>query len=123
MSRNVAGWFEIYVSDMPRAKAFYESVLDTSLRKLSGSDPEMWGFPGDPNAAGASGALAKMPGFAVGANSTVVYFMSKDCDTELRRVEAAGGRIQKPKTSIGEFGFIALAYDLDGNMIGFHSMA
>ena len=29
---NPVGWFEIYVNDMPRAKAFYESVFEQKLR-------------------------------------------------------------------------------------------
>ncbi|MBM4231128.1 MAG: VOC family protein, partial [Gammaproteobacteria bacterium] len=27
MNSNPVGWFEIYVQDMPRAKAFYEAVF------------------------------------------------------------------------------------------------
>ncbi len=34
----------------------------------------------------------------------------------------AGGRIQRDKMSIGQYGFIALAIDTEGNMIGLHSM-
>jgi hypothetical protein len=29
--QNPVGWFEIYVQDMPRAKAFYEAVLALTL--------------------------------------------------------------------------------------------
>jgi len=36
-------------------------------------------------------------------------------------VEEAGGKIIKSKMSIGEFGFISLFSDLDGNTIGLHS--
>ena len=31
MNHNVVGWFEIYVQDMPRAKAFYEAVFQIKL--------------------------------------------------------------------------------------------
>ena len=31
MNVNPVGWFEIYVQDMERAKAFYELVLQTQL--------------------------------------------------------------------------------------------
>ena len=31
MNHNVVGWFEIYVQDMPRAKAFYEAVFQVKL--------------------------------------------------------------------------------------------
>lgn len=54
-------------------------------------------------------------------NNTVVYFESEDCTTEENRVENAGGKIIRPKMSIGEFGFIALVMDTEGNTIGLHS--
>ena len=31
---NPVGWFEIYVQDMDRAKAFYEKLLGIKLSKL-----------------------------------------------------------------------------------------
>jgi uncharacterized protein len=63
-----------------------------------------------------------MEGFPSGGNSTLIYFSCDDCAVEESRVEAAGGRVQKPKMSIGEFGFISLAIDSEGNMFGLHSM-
>jgi len=74
------------------------------------------------NRMGASGALVKMEGFSSGGNSTLVYFSCEDCAVEASRVAAGGGRIQREKMSIGEYGFIALAYDTEGNMFGLHSM-
>ncbi len=42
--------------------------------------------------------------------------------TRLRIIVAgAGGRIHRPKMSIGEYGFISLGYDTEGNMFGMHS--
>ena len=35
MTRNPVGWFEIYVQDMDRAKAFYENVLSRTLEALA----------------------------------------------------------------------------------------
>jgi len=63
-----------------------------------------------------------MEGFKAGGNSTLIYFSCEDCAVEESKVEAAGGRIQKPKMSIGEYGFISLAIDSEGNMFGLHSM-
>tara|TARA_R110001583_G_scaffold194720_3_gene366672 strand:- start:221960 stop:222076 length:117 start_codon:yes stop_codon:yes gene_type:complete len=37
-------------------------------------------------------------------------------------MEKAGGQTRKPKVSIGQNGFIALAIDTEGNMIGLHSL-
>lgn len=120
--RNPVGWFEIYVDDMDRARKFYEAIFETKLDKLEGPDVEMYSFPMEQDAAGSPGSLVKMEGFPVGKNSVLVYFTCEDCAAEESRVEAAGGRIQRPKMSIGEYGFISLVYDTEGNMIGLHSM-
>jgi len=119
---NPVGWFEIYVQDMPRAKAFYETVFATQLGHLPGPDIEMWAFPMNQGGSGSAGSLVKMPGVPSGGNSTVVYFSSADCAVEAGRVVAAGGKVMKEKMSIGQYGFIALAFDTEGNMFGIHSM-
>jgi len=124
MKANPVVWFEIYVQDMPRSKAFYEAVLGGSLSKLDSPDAdiEMWAFPMDPNASGAGGALAKMKGVPSGANSTMVYFGCEDCAVEAARVADAGGKMMKEKFSIGPHGFIAIGADPEGNVFGLHSM-
>ena len=126
MNSNPVGWFEIYVDDMSRARKFYETVLSVKLDKLespaSGS-PEMWMFPMREGKPGAAGALAKMKGGpSGGGTSTIVYFTCDDCAVEAGRVASAGGEVMKPKSSIGEHGYIALAIDTEKNIIGLHSM-
>jgi predicted enzyme related to lactoylglutathione lyase len=63
-----------------------------------------------------------MPGFPVGRNSVLIYFSCEDCAIEESRVVAAGGKIEKEKFSIGEYGFISLVYDTEGTMFGLHSL-
>lgn len=125
MANNPVAWFEIYVDDLTRAKQFYESVLGVNLDVLNHPDDasiQMLAFPSDMEKYGAGGALVKMEGFASGGNSTLIYFSCENCAVEESRVEAAGGHIQKPKMSIGEYGFISLAIDSEGNIFGLHSM-
>ena len=119
---NPVGWFEIYVDDMARAKAFYESVFGVTLTRLQSTELEMWGFPMLATASGATGSLVKMDGCKAGGNSVIVYFSCADCAQEAARVTKAGGRIERPKFSIGQYGHIALAVDTEGNMFGLHSM-
>ena len=121
---NPVGWFEIYVNDLSRATKFYETVLQKKLSKLDAPTTEltMMAFPMEKDASGATGALVKMDGMNAGGNSTIVYFVSDDCAKVASRVEAAGGRVMKPKFSIGPYGFIALAFDTEGNIFGVHSM-
>jgi uncharacterized protein len=123
MKINPVVWFEIYVQDMERAKKFYETVFEAKLDKLPSPDPdiEMLAFPMSMEGSGAAGALTKMKGFASGRNSVLVYFSCDDCALEASRVKKAGGRLEKEKMSIGQYGFIALAIDTEGNMIGLHS--
>lgn len=122
MIRNPVGWFEIYVQEMPRAKAFYETVLGTTLSRLGDDGLEMMAFPADMSAPGTGGALVHAPGVMSGGNSVLIYFNCEDCGIEGSRVEAAGGTVQREKMSIGEYGFVVLAYDTEGNMFGLHSM-
>ena len=111
---NPVGWFEIYVNDMARAKKFYEAVFQTNLTSLS--DPsanempteEMWAFQADYNNYGASGTLVKMEGFKGGIpSSTLVYFSCNDCSIEEKRAQENGGKVEKSKFSIGQYGFIS----------------
>jgi len=122
MRANPVGWFEIYVQDIGRARTFYETVLDLELKRLPGPDLEMWGFPSDPQKYGSPGALVHVPGMPSGGNSTLVYFSCDDCGVEESRVAAAGGRVFRAKMSIGQYGFITLAHDSEGNLFGLHSL-
>ena len=124
MKGNAVRWFEIYVQDMARAKAFYETVFEVKLSNMNSPDMEYWTFP--PmimDQSGTSGALVKMKGAPSGGLGTVVYFACEDCAIEAARVKKAGGSIKQEKMSIGPHGFIVLAFDTEGNMIGLHSMA
>jgi predicted enzyme related to lactoylglutathione lyase len=122
MKNNPVIWFEIYVQDMQRARQFYESVFQAELTRLTNPDIEMWAFPMERNTSGAAGSLVKIEGVPSGGNSTLVYFRCEDCAVEAARVDGAGGSVHKPKFPIGEYGFIALVHDTEGNMFGLHSM-
>lgn len=124
--RNPVGWFEIYVGDIERARAFYAAMLDRQLEKLedpSGSS-QMYTFAmGGPETPGATGALVKMDGMSPGGNSVMVYFSCADCSVEAGRATQAGGNVLQPKMPIGPYGFIAIVKDTEGNTVGLHSMA
>ena len=123
---NPVGWFEIYVTDMERAKGFYATMLGVEFTRLdnpiAGTAIELWAFPMQAAGYGASGALVRMEGFESGRNSVIVYFHCADCAVEAARAGNAGGEIVKPKFSIGQYGHAALVRDTEGNLIGLHSM-
>jgi len=125
MAKNPIAWFEIYTDNLDRAKKFYESVFDIELEKITPpneAELQMLAFPSNMEANGASGALVKMNDFGAGGNSTIVYFGCDDCAIEESRVEKSGGKVQQSKMSIGEYGFISMILDTEGNMIGLYSM-
>jgi len=125
-NENPVVWFEIYTNDLLRAKKFYETVLQVQLSELenpTNDKLQMFAFPNNMESKNkTSGALVKMDGFAAGNNSTIVYFESEDCGIEESRIEDAGGRINRTKMSLGEYGFMVLASDTEGNMFGIHSL-
>ncbi len=121
---NAIGWFDIYVEELDRAVTFYQAVLDCKLEPIG--DPtgenQMMTFPADMSVYGAGGALTKSPHASPGVGGTIVYFSAHDCAVEEARVADAGGQVIRPKFSIGEFGFVSLCQDSEGNMFGISSM-
>lgn len=122
---NAIGWFDIYVDDLDRATAFYETVLGQKLEPMGDptGESQMMSFPADMGRYGAGGALTKSAHAGPGVGGTIVYFASQDCAVEAGRVAAAGGQVVRPKFSIGEFGWVALCQDTEGNMFGLNSMS
>lgn len=121
---NPIGWFDIYVDDMSRAVNFYEAVFQQRLEPIGDPTGEtaMRGFPANMGAYGAAGALVKAPHARPGPGGTLVYFSVDDCAVEAKRVAAAGGQMVRPKFSIGEFGWVTLCRDTEGNLFGLNSM-
>lgn len=121
---NAIGWFDIYVEDMNRAVTFYESVLEQKLEVIVDptGETQMMSFPAKMKAYGASGALVKSQHSRPGIGGTMVYFSVEDCSVQEARVIAAKGKIVRTKFSIGEFGWVTLCVDTEGNMFGLNSM-
>lgn len=120
---NAIGWFDIYVNDMSRAVTFYESVLHHKLEPIGDptGETQMMGFPTDMGVYGAGGALVKSNYARPGVGGTLVYFSVEDCTKEESRIMAAGGKVVRPKFSIGEFGWVTLCEDTEGNLFGLSS--
>ena len=77
---------------------------------------------GDYHGVEVAGWMRHSGGVQAGRNSVPPYFACEECSVEAARVEEAGGKIHKRKFSIGQYGFIALVTDTEGNMIGLHSV-
>ena len=121
---NAIGWFDIYVNDMSRAVNFYESVLKQKLEPIGDptGETQMMGFTTDMAVYGSGGALVKTEYARPGPGGTLVYFSTEDCTKEESRVVSSGGKVVRPKFSIGEFGWVTLCEDTEGNLFGLSSM-
>jgi predicted enzyme related to lactoylglutathione lyase len=67
------------------------------------------------------GALVRMDEAKPGIGGVLIYFATEEINTALNRVEAAGGKVIRRKLNVGDFGYIALIEDTEGNMIGLHA--
>lgn len=115
-------WFEIPVTDFPRAKTFYENLLGVTIEPLVMGPTTMGMLSSDPSVVG--GALVHAGGTSPSQEGTIVYLNGgDDLAPMLGRVSKAGGTVVVPKTEIGsESGFFAHFVDSEGNKVGLHSM-
>ncbi len=122
MKTNAVNWFEIFVSDLPRARAFYETILAAKMQDATMDCCEMAIFPYE-NMKGIGGALTKMEDCKPGPGGTMVYLnVEGDLDGVLSRIPAAGGKVIRDRMPIPPHGFIGIFEDTEGNVVGLHSM-
>lgn len=125
MNHNLVGWFEIPVTNMERAKSFYNTVFNIEIQVHDFGGTLMGWFPYAEGKSGAAGSLILNPAYAPSENKGVlIYFSSTDTETELGRIEEAGGKVIQDKTQISpDVGYMALFIDSEGNRIALHSKA
>lgn len=121
---NSLNWFEIPVLDTPRAKKFYETILDIKMETSEMMGMEMTSFPGSDTPNGkVSGALVKNEMYKPSADGAVIYLNANpDIQAVVDRIETAGGKVVMPKTQITpEIGYMAFFIDTEGNRLGLHA--
>jgi uncharacterized protein len=114
--QNSIAWFEIPVSDMNRAKAFYGAVLQNELKdeNMGPNDTSVFVYEGGQ---GISGHLYPGQPAAKGAGSTVHLYVPSPLEDSLERVKAAGGEVVSDIVKIPPGRFV-YCLDPDGNSIG-----
>ena len=121
-NENSLNWFEISVSDMNRAKNFYETIFEIKMDEQEMMGMQMAFFPSNPGNGKASGALVQGSMHKPSADGAKIYLNGNpDLSDALSRIEKAGGKITMPKTKIDEFGFMAFFTDTEGNTVALHS--
>lgn len=118
---DMAVWFEIPVTDMDRAIAFYSAIFQVELTVTTHSDIPMAFFPGNANSV--TGALIKMEEMQPGTTGPLIYLNGGDnLQVVLDRIVPAGGQVLVPKTLIAEeIGYFAIFLDTEGNRLGLFS--
>ena len=121
--QNSVVWSEIAVSDLKRAAAIYEKLLDTELAFDKFGPFRLALFPHGEQ--GVGGCLMHGEGYEPSGKGTVTYLAATPgIDAALERARAAGGKILMPKTQLpGNQGWIAQVQDCEGNRIGLHAMS
>ena len=117
---NRAVWFDIPVTDMDRAAAFYAAVLGIKVRKEqapggaycvlehhNGNGGSL--VPGEPDASPSRGILVYL-----NVDGRIL--------DAVELVGRKGGRVLQPVHGIGPHGFRAIVVDSEGNRIALHSM-
>lgn len=121
MSKNAINWFEIPVSDLARATAFYEDLVQVSLKQESMDGIDMAIFPFEEKSV--TGALVLAPFLSPSATGSLVYLNAEGMlDEAIARAVKNGSEVLLPKMDIGPNGFIAHIMDSEGNRVALHSM-
>src|SRR2546427_10104414 len=115
--KNAVVWSEIAVSDLKRATAFYERLLDGKLK------PEAFGpfriacFPYAVD--GVGGCLIHGEGYEPSAKGTVTYLAATPgIDEALERARWLGAEVRRPRTArTARRARIAHVTDCEGNRI------
>ena len=120
---NSLNWFEIPVTDLPRAKHFYQVAFGIHMEDMSMPGMEMAGFPMEMGSGKVSGALVKSDYSKPSIDGVLIYLNANpDMADVLDRILSEGGQIVMPKTLITpEIGYMANFIDTEGNRIALHS--
>lgn len=120
---NALNWFEISVSDIARAKKFYENVFSINMGLQDSMGRQMAYFPSENMSGRVSGALVQSPMHKPSAEGAVVYLNANpDMSVAIEKIEKGGGKILMPKTRISpEIGYMAFFTDTEGNRVALHS--
>lgn len=120
---NTINWFEIPVTDIQRAKHFYQVAFSIHMDDMNMGGMEMASFPMEMGNGKVGGALVKDGNTKPASDGVVIYLNANpDMTDVLQRIESEGGQIVMGKTLISEeIGYMAFFIDTEGNKLGLHS--
>lgn len=121
MTRNTnpVVYFEIPVTNMNRAIAFYRAVFQFEFTREDIDQNEMALFPFTDGKSGIAGALAKGEIYKPTNDGVLVYFTTDSIVHTLNLATANGGKVLYPVTDNG-IGLVAEFEDTEGNRIALY---
>ena len=119
--QNSIHWIEIPTTNIERAAAFYSNLLSIEMKVMEAMGMKTAFFP-HTSETQSGGCLMQGPHYTPSDKGTIVYLSAGDnIQPVLDRIEAIGGAIVLPKTSLGPNGFMAHILDSEGNKVGLYS--
>ncbi|MBA3647788.1 MAG: VOC family protein [Chitinophagales bacterium] len=120
---NSLNWFEIPAKDIARAKKFYETIFKIDMEPMQEMmGMQMVGFPWEMGSGKANGALVQSQMHKPSTDGCVIYLNANpEIQKVIDRIEAAGGKIEMPKTEIPQIGYMAFFIDSEGNKMALHA--
>jgi uncharacterized protein len=120
--RHAISWFELPVTDLDRAAAFYNAVLEGRLSDIAEADDRRFAmFPAED---GVTGAIVLGEGYVPSREGALIFLNAGDeLEPAVNRVQVAGGRVLMPRMDMGEWGVAAFIVDSEGNKVALHAAA
>lgn len=113
---NTVTWWELPVSDVERAKAFYGALFGWTFSSFGEDDGD---FVGAHHDGVLVGGLYRADGDPAPAPSIRAYLNVADLEAVLTTAETLGGAVRRSRTEVGgDMGWWAEISDPDGRWIG-----
>jgi predicted enzyme related to lactoylglutathione lyase len=107
--------FEILADDAERISLFYQNVFGWKIQKWDGPIDYWFLMTGDEKEPGIDGAFGMRQGPDDFSANTIDV---PDIDDALKKIEANGGNVIRPKHVIPGIGYLAYFTDTEGNVWG-----
>ena len=110
--------FEVMADDPARAVEFYQKVFGWEVTKWDGPEDYWLTSTGTDDQPGINGGIMKSQGAPMAVNTIDVASV----DDMAAKVEASGGKVVVPKTTVPGIGYMVYCLDTEGVMFGLMEM-
>lgn len=104
---------EIPSTDFAKSKAFYEKLFGWKVQIEEEMNYAIWEPPEGPG----GGFNAVKEPCTCEEGCCLIYIQVENADAKAAEIEAAGGKIIKPKTPVADYGWYALFEDTAGAVV------